>query len=79
MLDSHFCYSPGLVSFGSPLGLQDIEGEASTYDGYVLNPLVDKVPEVAGGADAIIRAVDGLQYAGRDALYASSSSPFSKF
>jgi hypothetical protein len=30
--------SPGLVSFGSPLGLQEIDVEPSTNDGTVLDP-----------------------------------------
>jgi hypothetical protein len=60
--------SPGFVSFGSPLGLQHIDAEPSTNDGYVYDPLVKAVPKVLGGDTAIIRAVDGLLYGSRDAL-----------
>lgn len=60
--------APGLVSFGAPLGLQEIDQEASTNDGYVFDPLVKRVPKILGGDTSIIRAVDGLQFATRDAL-----------
>lgn len=59
--------SPGLVSFGSPLGLEHIKAEASTNDGIVLDPLVEAVPRVFG-PDAVPHAVDGLQLGSRDAL-----------
>ncbi|KAH8116643.1 composite domain of metallo-dependent hydrolase [Phellopilus nigrolimitatus] len=59
--------SPGLVSFGSPLGLEEIEGESSTSDGFVYDPLAKAVPNIVGGDTALIRAADGLQYATRDA------------
>ncbi|KAJ3516436.1 hypothetical protein NLJ89_g1119 [Agrocybe chaxingu] len=62
--------SPGLVSFGSPLGLEHINQEPSTNDGNVIDPLRYTVPDVLGGDSAMIRAVDGLQYASRDALLA---------
>lgn len=62
--------SPALISFGSQLGLQEISGEASTVDGAVLEPLKGDLPSVLGqGKDAVIRAVDGLQFETRDALY----------
>ena len=61
--------APGLVSTGSPLGLQEIDQEASTQDGYVFDPLTEGVPEIVGGSGALIRAADGLQFATRDALY----------
>lgn len=64
--------SPALLSFGSQLGLQEISGEASTVDGTVLEPLKGDLPSVLGrGKDAVIRAVDGLQFETRDALYVS--------
>lgn len=60
--------SPGLVSFGSPLGLEHINQESSTNDGNVYDPLVKAVPTILGGDTSIVRAVDGLQYGSRDAL-----------
>ncbi|KDR75826.1 hypothetical protein GALMADRAFT_69126 [Galerina marginata CBS 339.88] len=65
--------SPGLVSFGSPLGMQHIDQEPSTNDGYVLDPLLRHIPDILGGDTSIIRAVDGLEYATRDALLAYRS------
>ncbi|KAG6832608.1 hypothetical protein H0H92_014444 [Tricholoma furcatifolium] len=63
--------APGLVSFGSPLGLHHIEQEDSTNDGDVFDPFVDRgVPKVVGGDTAIVRAVDGLLFGSRDAYLA---------
>lgn len=59
--------SPGLISFGSPLGLEHIAAEASTNDGTTLDPLTAGVPKVFGPG-AVAHAVDGLQFASRDAL-----------
>lgn len=60
--------SPGLLTFGSPLGLQEIQGEASTSDGYVFDPLVYTIPGVVGGDGAVVHAADGLLFTTRDAL-----------
>lgn len=60
---------PALVSYGSPLGLEEIHDEKSTRDGVVLDPLVDRIPGVLNGSE-VIRAVDGLLFATRDALLA---------
>ncbi|KAG5353785.1 hypothetical protein C0989_002568 [Termitomyces sp. Mn162] len=62
--------SPSLVTFGSPLGLEEITYEPSTNDGVVFDPLGGEVPSIVGGDGSIIRAVDGLQFAGRDTLLA---------
>ncbi|KAI0354145.1 composite domain of metallo-dependent hydrolase [Trametes cingulata] len=62
--------APGLTTFGSPLGLEEITGEISTKDGYVLDPLTAQVPKAAGGDGALIHAVDGLQFGTRNALVA---------
>jgi hypothetical protein len=61
---------PGLTTFGTPVGIEEIQGEASTGDGRVLDPLVQAVPELIGGTYALDRAVDGLLYSTRDALLA---------
>ncbi|KAI0825194.1 carbohydrate esterase family 9 protein [Trametes gibbosa] len=65
--------SPGLVTVGSPLGLEEITAEESTIDGYVLDPLTQVVPEIAGGDGLLVRAADGLQFGTRDALLAYRS------
>ena len=59
---------PGLVTYGSDLGLQEIAMEKSTVDGPVFDPLAQAIPKVLGEG-TIIRAVDGLQYQSRDALW----------
>ncbi|KAI0643981.1 carbohydrate esterase family 9 protein [Trametes meyenii] len=65
--------SPGLVTVGSSLGLEEIRSEASTSDGTVIDPLSHVVPEIVGGDGALIRASDGLQFGTRDALLAYRS------
>ncbi|KAG9090536.1 hypothetical protein FS749_000470 [Ceratobasidium sp. UAMH 11750] len=66
----HGSILPGLMSFGSPVGLVEIDQEPSTNDGSPPDPLEDKVPEIAGGDDLVVRAVDGLSFSGRNALLA---------
>ncbi|KAF7341304.1 Composite domain of metallo-dependent hydrolase [Mycena venus] len=60
--------TPGLTTFGSNLGLSEILLEASTADGPVFDPLTMAVPSILG--HAVVRAVDGLQFGGRNTLYA---------
>ncbi|KAJ7075534.1 hypothetical protein B0H15DRAFT_894200 [Mycena belliarum] len=60
--------APGLTTFGSDLGLSAIMLEPSTTDGRVFDPLTMVVPSILG--DSVIRAVDGLQFGGRNTLYA---------
>ena len=70
--------SSGLLTYGSPLGLQEIEAESSTGDGEVFDPLTRWVPELVGDDDSTVRAVDALQFAGRDALFVSRCLRFYK-
>ncbi|KAJ4472839.1 carbohydrate esterase family 9 protein [Lentinula edodes] len=65
--------APGLLSYGSRLGLVHIAGEATTQDGEVFDILTDKASSVLGRNAAVIRAVDGLQFTTRDALLAYRS------
>jgi hypothetical protein len=58
---------PGLISYGSPLGLEQINQEPSTNDGIVLDPLKNSVPELLKADAAVIRASDGLDFSTRDA------------
>lgn len=61
--------APGFTSYGSPLGLVEILLEPSTNDGAVLDPLVDgNLPLILGKDTAIVRAVDGLEFQGRNTL-----------
>ena len=57
---------PGLVTVGSSLGLQEIQGESSTVDGVVFNPLEGDVPSILGYP--LPRAADGLIFGTRDSL-----------
>ena len=41
--------SPGLVSSGSSLGLEEIQSESSTTDGFVPESLLKPIPEILGG------------------------------
>lgn len=59
---------PGLVTYGSKLGLQEIAMEKSTVDGPVSDPLVHTIPKILG-EETVIRAADGLQYQTRDSLW----------
>ncbi|KAF9053390.1 hypothetical protein BJ165DRAFT_1447326 [Panaeolus papilionaceus] len=61
--------APGLTSYGSPLGLVEIRLEPSTNDGVVSDGLAGGVSSLLGD-DGIVRAVDGLQFEGRNALLA---------
>lgn len=63
---------PSLTTYGSPLGLLEMESERSTADGAVFDPLVERVPDVAGGEGSVIRAVDGLVFDTRDQWYTVS-------
>ncbi|KAM5544023.1 hypothetical protein V8D89_002640, partial [Ganoderma adspersum] len=59
--------SPGLTTYGSALGLEEIQGEVSTRDGRAPDGLDRTVPGLAGGSGGLVRAVDGLQFATRHA------------
>lgn len=61
--------TPGLVSFGTSLGLQEIAMEGTTTDGDAPDPLTNKIPGVLGGDGALMRAADGLQLGSRDMLW----------
>ncbi|KAJ3852408.1 carbohydrate esterase family 9 protein [Lentinula lateritia] len=65
--------APGLLSYGSRLGLVHIAGEATTQDGEVFDSPMDGVSSALGRDVAVIRALDGLQFTTRDALLAYRS------
>ncbi|KAL1742134.1 hypothetical protein HDZ31DRAFT_66247 [Schizophyllum fasciatum] len=58
--------TPGLVSVGTALGLQEISMEESTKDGEVLDALTSDAPM----AGAVVRAADGLMFGTRNAWLA---------
>jgi len=59
---------PGLVTYGSKLGLLEIAVEKSTADGTVFDPLTHAIPKILG-EKTVIRAADGLQYQSRNSLW----------
>ena len=66
--------SPGLVSFGAPLGMEEIQQEESTNDGIVADPLTKVIPNILDdGEGGVVRAVDGLAFMGRDTLWVAPS------
>ncbi|CDO74447.1 hypothetical protein BN946_scf184979.g2 [Trametes cinnabarina] len=64
---------PGLVSYGSSLGLAEIAMEPSTGDGTVIDPLEPDQPALFGRNGYVARAIDGLQFGTRNALLAYRS------
>jgi hypothetical protein len=62
--------TPGLLTYGGSIGLVEIEAEASTNDGVAYDPFRQEVPTLIGD-QPLIRAADGLQFKGRNALYVS--------
>ncbi|EKM59751.1 uncharacterized protein PHACADRAFT_181721 [Phanerochaete carnosa HHB-10118-sp] len=61
---------PGLMTFGSPLGIEEITQELSTQDGLLYNPYIANTPKILGDSGAVVRAVDALQFGTRNALVA---------
>jgi hypothetical protein len=60
--------SPALTTFGSPLGLEEINLEDSTNDGVVADQLTGFVPQLIASKASVIHALDGLQFGTRNAL-----------
>ncbi|KZO93081.1 composite domain of metallo-dependent hydrolase [Calocera viscosa TUFC12733] len=63
--------APGLTSYGSSLGLVEIRAEPSTNDGRAYDLFGSPAPGVLGGH--LLRAVDGVQFGGKDMLIAHRS------
>jgi hypothetical protein len=59
--------APGLLTYGGPIGLTEIEAEPSTNDGVIYSPFSQSVPSLIG-KEPLIQAVDGFQFQGRDTL-----------
>ncbi|OCH94307.1 hypothetical protein OBBRIDRAFT_789441 [Obba rivulosa] len=65
--------SPSLISYGSPLGIEEIAGEISTGDGELSDPFRGDVPRILGDSGGLLRAEDSLQFGTRNALIAHRS------
>lgn len=61
--------APALISFSPNFGLEEIQAEASTRDGPVLDALggPGSPPNIIGGDEPFVRAADGLVFATRHA------------
>ncbi|KAI0797049.1 hypothetical protein C8Q75DRAFT_710125 [Abortiporus biennis] len=64
---------PGLISAGSTLGIEEMELEASTGPGPSFNPYLQGIPAVLEDTGGLVRTVDSLKFATRDALIAHRS------
>ncbi|KAH6915125.1 hypothetical protein BKA70DRAFT_566770 [Coprinopsis sp. MPI-PUGE-AT-0042] len=65
--------SPGLMSYGSSIGLAEIEGELSTTDGPLHDALKRDIPRIMQDVGGLVRAADGLIFQTRNALIAYHS------
>ncbi|KAF6762097.1 hypothetical protein DFP72DRAFT_802686 [Ephemerocybe angulata] len=65
--------SPGLMSYGSSLGLGEIMDDPSTQDGEIPDALRGNVPNLLDDVGALVRAADALVFQTRDALTAYRS------
>ncbi|KAL7282640.1 hypothetical protein ACG7TL_004113 [Trametes sanguinea] len=61
---------PGMMAFGSALGIEEIESEPSTGDGIQFDPLVDAVRRIVGDVGGLTKAEDALLFGTRNALLA---------
>lgn len=60
--------SPGLMTYGSPLGLEEIASEPSTTDGTTYDAFKKAVPPILDDSGAVVRAMDALFFRTRNAL-----------
>ncbi|KAF8969443.1 carbohydrate esterase family 9 protein [Flammula alnicola] len=65
--------SPGLMTFGSPLGFEEIASEPSTGDGETYDAFRSNVPKVLDDVGGVVRAMDALMFGTRNALTAYRS------
>ena len=59
---------PGLMTFGSPIGTEEISSEPSTGNGPMLNPYDQSIPNILRDSAGVVQAVDALKFATRGAL-----------
>ncbi|KAI0638507.1 composite domain of metallo-dependent hydrolase [Trametes polyzona] len=62
--------APGMMTFGTTLGIEEIESEPSTGDGARFDPLSQDVPKIMGDLGGLVRADDALMFGTRSALEA---------
>ncbi|KAJ7044508.1 carbohydrate esterase family 9 protein [Mycena alexandri] len=64
---------PGMMTFGSPLGLEEIRSEPSTGDGPPFDAFREKIPGILDDPGAVVSAMDALMFGTRNALMAYRS------
>ncbi|KZT70361.1 composite domain of metallo-dependent hydrolase [Daedalea quercina L-15889] len=62
--------APSLMTFGSPLGVEEIMLEPSTGDGVLFDPLHGDPPAILGDKGGLVRTADALKFGTRNALLA---------
>ncbi|KAI0658489.1 composite domain of metallo-dependent hydrolase [Cubamyces menziesii] len=62
--------APGMMAFGSALGIEEIESEPSTGDGILYDPFKEVVPSMVGDFGGLTRVDDALLFGTRNALVA---------
>ncbi|KXN89583.1 hypothetical protein AN958_05450 [Leucoagaricus sp. SymC.cos] len=65
--------SPGLMTFGSLLGTEEIASELSTGDGQQYDAMLQDVPAILNDVGAVAQTVDALMFRTRNALTAYRS------
>ena len=66
---------PGFMTFGSPLGVEEIAEEPSTGDGGAYDAFSADIPLVLGDVGGVVRAADALQFGTRNSLCVSPRCP----
>ncbi|KAF7355475.1 Carbohydrate esterase family 9 protein [Mycena sanguinolenta] len=64
---------PGMMTFGSPLGLEEIRNEPSTGNGPTLDAFTERIPAILNDPGAVGNAMDALMFGTRNALTAYCS------
>lgn len=60
--------APSIMTFGSPLGLEEIMLESSTGDGMLFDPLHGNPPSILDDKGGLVRTADALKFGTRNAL-----------
>lgn len=66
--------SPGLMTFGSLLGTEEITSEMSTGNGEQYDAMLKDVPAIVNDVGAVARTMDALMFGTRNALYVAVSA-----
>ncbi|KAM6496057.1 carbohydrate esterase family 9 protein [Amanita muscaria] len=64
---------PGMMTYGSPLGLEEIESEPTTGDGEPYDAFRTNIPSILDDVGGVLRAMDALVFGTRNALLAFRS------